>query len=184
MISVRSVLIYLQYWEWTEKEPEKILGCRMVWRNDRVVSQILIKWKWADESEALWEDYYVAGAKFPKFRFEDNVCFRKGRNVEYNSGCKPIVTEAHESFFLFSQQAQSYSDSTIVIVVKWKTAETLWTPICTPNLGIRRLCWIKIPDLQNLFSSPSPSFYSSSVFNPNFFLSLTLMPQVQVNRSS
>ena len=51
-----------------EKLPECILGRKMVKRQDRAATMVLIKWKNQSEDEATWEFLYDIQLKFPDFQ--------------------------------------------------------------------------------------------------------------------
>lgn len=59
-----------EFEQFKEKQPEAILEQRMVNRNNHVVSQVLVKWKGADTSEASWDDFAVVAGKLPTTNFE------------------------------------------------------------------------------------------------------------------
>lgn len=59
------------YWEVAEKKQERIMERRIVRRGNRLVSQVLVKWRNADESEANWEDFHVLKGKYPKVLFNE-----------------------------------------------------------------------------------------------------------------
>lgn len=58
-------------WETEPKKPEKILDRRMVKRNNRAVSQLLIQWKGRDRIETTWEDAKAIPEKFSSFTLAD-----------------------------------------------------------------------------------------------------------------
>lgn len=49
------------------KSPEKILARKMVKRQNRAVTQVLVKWVNQGEEEATWEFLYDLKKKFPNF---------------------------------------------------------------------------------------------------------------------
>lgn len=63
-------------WDLEEKQPKAILERRMVKRKNRTVSQVLIKWKGMDFSEATWEDYAVVAGKLPSTNFAAKLNFK------------------------------------------------------------------------------------------------------------
>lgn len=50
------------------KEPEKILGCKMVKRQDKAATMVLIKWKDQSDDEATWEYLFDLQKKYPEFQ--------------------------------------------------------------------------------------------------------------------
>lgn len=59
------------FWETEPKKPEKILDRRMVKKNNRAVSELLIQWKSRDRIETTWEDAKAIAKKFPSFTLAD-----------------------------------------------------------------------------------------------------------------
>lgn len=49
------------------KEPERILARKMVKRQNKVVTQVLVKWINEGEEEATWELLYDLQRQFPAF---------------------------------------------------------------------------------------------------------------------
>jgi hypothetical protein len=50
----------------TEITTEAILETRLVKKGNTTIPQVLIKWKHLSENYAIWENYHVAKARFPK----------------------------------------------------------------------------------------------------------------------
>lgn len=48
-------------------EPEEILGRKMVKRHNVPVTQILVRWKFAQPEDATWEDLEIIQQQFPEF---------------------------------------------------------------------------------------------------------------------
>ncbi|KAL0745542.1 hypothetical protein Bca101_101967 [Brassica carinata] len=49
------------------KTPEKILACKMVKRQNRAATQVLVKWESKGEEEATWEFLFYLKKKYPNF---------------------------------------------------------------------------------------------------------------------
>lgn len=60
-------------WEVKERQPEEILDRRVVKRNNRIVSQVLVKWKGAHVEDATWEDYHTVASRLPPANFKVEV---------------------------------------------------------------------------------------------------------------
>ena len=48
-------------------EPEVIFERRMVNKNGKAVTEVLVKWKQLPHEEASWEEYWVIAKRFPNF---------------------------------------------------------------------------------------------------------------------
>lgn len=71
-VSVANQLPDVIY-EATSKEPEYCLERKMVKRQDRAATKVLVKWKNQPEDEATWEFLYDLQKKFPEFNLVDKV---------------------------------------------------------------------------------------------------------------
>ncbi|KAL0373663.1 UNVERIFIED_CONTAM: hypothetical protein Sradi_3282000 [Sesamum radiatum] len=65
--------------------PVKILGRRMIPRNNAPVMQILIQWEGFEEDQTTWEDYYQIQKQFPDFDLSPRGqgSQKEGRNVTF-----------------------------------------------------------------------------------------------------
>ncbi|WVZ14638.1 hypothetical protein V8G54_012204 [Vigna mungo] len=62
-------------------QPWNILRCRVVTRNHKKVSQVLVQWDISDPKEATWEDVEEVKQVYPMFNIEDKVVFDEEGNV-------------------------------------------------------------------------------------------------------
>lgn len=76
-------------WEVKPKESKIILERRMVKWENKVVNQILIKWRGEEASDATWEDYYLLKERFPDFNLVYEVNLKGGR---VSSSCALILS--------------------------------------------------------------------------------------------
>jgi hypothetical protein len=58
--------------------PAKVLDCRMVFRGQQKIPQMLIQWGEDTTAEAKWEDYQEIHDNYPTFNLEDKVAFKEG----------------------------------------------------------------------------------------------------------
>jgi hypothetical protein len=62
-------------------QPEMILNIRNIFRGDRKVEQLLVKWKDMQNSEATWEDKQEMLDSYPNLNLEDKIVLEGEGNV-------------------------------------------------------------------------------------------------------
>jgi len=68
--------------------PHKILDTRMVTKNGKLVSEVLVQWDSALEQDNSWEQTKEMKRAYPHFNLEDKVAFIGGSNVTNNEASK------------------------------------------------------------------------------------------------
>jgi Chromo (CHRromatin Organisation MOdifier) domain len=54
-------------------EPMQILNWRLVKRNNKAATEILVKWSNLSDEDSTWEDYVFLYKQFPQFKLEDKL---------------------------------------------------------------------------------------------------------------
>jgi hypothetical protein len=73
--------------------PAKVLDCRMIFRGQQKIPQVLIQWGEDNTAEVKWEDYQEIRDNYPTFNLEDKVAFKEGgivmkgrMGIDHNDG--------------------------------------------------------------------------------------------------
>lgn len=70
------------YLENQAQKPEKEMARRIIKKNNKAVSQILVQWQREDASKATWEDYHSFVKKYLDFHLRTKWCF-KGEDLAW-----------------------------------------------------------------------------------------------------